>query len=58
MIRALSQVFAPAPLPRELRLELATSSNVLMSAMGNSCRCCDATADRCRTSRVDRGSEL
>jgi CDGSH-type Zn-finger protein/uncharacterized Fe-S cluster protein YjdI len=34
MIRALSQVFAPAPLPRALRLELATSSNALMSALG------------------------
>ena len=34
MIRTLSQVFAPAPLPRDLRVALATSSNVLMSAMG------------------------
>jgi len=33
MIRALSQVFAPAPLPRDLRLALATSTTVLMSAM-------------------------
>lgn len=34
MIRALSQVFAPAPLPRELRLSLASGTTVLMSAMG------------------------
>ena len=34
MIRALSQVFAPAPLPRDLRMALATSATVLMSAMG------------------------
>lgn len=34
MIRALSQVFAPAPLPRDLRVALAASSTVLMSAMG------------------------
>jgi CDGSH-type Zn-finger protein/uncharacterized Fe-S cluster protein YjdI len=34
MIRALSQVFAPAPLPRDLRVALATSATVLMSAMG------------------------
>jgi CDGSH-type Zn-finger protein/uncharacterized Fe-S cluster protein YjdI len=34
MIRTLSQVFAPAPLPRDLRVALATSANVLMSAMG------------------------
>jgi CDGSH-type Zn-finger protein/uncharacterized Fe-S cluster protein YjdI len=34
MIRALSQVFAPAPLPRELRLGLATSTTFLMSIMG------------------------
>jgi CDGSH-type Zn-finger protein/uncharacterized Fe-S cluster protein YjdI len=33
MIRALSQVFAPAPLPRELRLALATSTTMLMSVM-------------------------
>ena len=34
MIRALSQVFSPAPLPRELRVALATSTTTLMSAMG------------------------
>ena len=34
MIRTLSQVFAPAPLPRDLRVALATSATVLMSAMG------------------------
>jgi len=34
MIRALSQVFAPAPLPRDLRIALATSTNVLMSLVG------------------------
>jgi CDGSH-type Zn-finger protein/uncharacterized Fe-S cluster protein YjdI len=34
MIRTLSQVFAPAPLPRDLRVALATSSNALMSTMG------------------------
>jgi CDGSH-type Zn-finger protein/uncharacterized Fe-S cluster protein YjdI len=34
MIRTLSQVFAPSPLPRDLRAALATSTNVLMSAMG------------------------
>jgi CDGSH-type Zn-finger protein/uncharacterized Fe-S cluster protein YjdI len=34
MIRALSQVFSPAPLPRELRVALATSTTALMSAMG------------------------
>ena len=34
MIRALSQVFAPAPLPRDLRLALANSTTALMSAMG------------------------
>ncbi len=34
MIRTLSQVFAPAPLPRDLRVALATATNVLMSAMG------------------------
>ena len=34
MIRTLSQVFAPAPLPRDLRVALATSTNVLMSTMG------------------------
>jgi len=33
MIRALSQVFAPAPLPRELRAPLATTTTALMSAM-------------------------
>jgi CDGSH-type Zn-finger protein/uncharacterized Fe-S cluster protein YjdI len=33
MIRALSQVFAPAPLPRDLRVELAASTTVLMSTM-------------------------
>ena len=33
MIRALSQVSAPAPLPRDLRLALATSTTALMSAM-------------------------
>jgi CDGSH-type Zn-finger protein/uncharacterized Fe-S cluster protein YjdI len=34
MIRTLSQVLAPAPLPRELRIELAEASQVLMRAMG------------------------
>jgi len=34
MIRALSQVFAPAPLPRDLRIALATSTTALMSIMG------------------------
>jgi CDGSH-type Zn-finger protein/uncharacterized Fe-S cluster protein YjdI len=34
MIRALSQVFAPAPLPRELRTALAASTSVLMAALG------------------------
>ncbi len=34
MIRALSQVFAPAPLPRDLRIALASSTTVLMSALG------------------------
>ena len=34
MIRALSQVFAPAPLPRDLRIALATSTTALMSVMG------------------------
>jgi CDGSH-type Zn-finger protein/uncharacterized Fe-S cluster protein YjdI len=34
MIRSLSQVFSPAPLPRDLRVALATSATVLMSAMG------------------------
>jgi len=34
MIRALSQVFAPAPLPRDLRATLATSTTALMSVMG------------------------
>jgi CDGSH-type Zn-finger protein/uncharacterized Fe-S cluster protein YjdI len=34
MIRVLSQVFAPAPLPQELRVALATSSSMLMSVMG------------------------
>jgi CDGSH-type Zn-finger protein/uncharacterized Fe-S cluster protein YjdI len=34
MIRALSQVFAPAPLPRELRMELANSTTALMAIMG------------------------
>jgi CDGSH-type Zn-finger protein/uncharacterized Fe-S cluster protein YjdI len=34
MIRALSQVFAPAPLPRELRMELANSTTALMATMG------------------------
>jgi CDGSH-type Zn-finger protein/uncharacterized Fe-S cluster protein YjdI len=34
MIRALSQVFAPAPLPRELRSALATTTTALMAAMG------------------------
>jgi len=33
MIRALSQVFAPAPLPRELRASLATSASTMMSLM-------------------------
>jgi hypothetical protein len=33
MVRALSQVFAPAPLPGELRSALATTTTVLMSAM-------------------------
>ncbi len=32
-IRTLSQVFAPAPLPQELRAALATSTTVLMSVM-------------------------
>jgi len=32
MVRALSQVFAPAPLPRELRAALATTTTALMSA--------------------------
>jgi CDGSH-type Zn-finger protein/uncharacterized Fe-S cluster protein YjdI len=34
MVRALAQVFAPAPLPRELRAALAATATVLMSAMG------------------------
>ncbi len=34
MIRTLSQVFAPAPLPRDLRIELAASTTALMSVMG------------------------
>ncbi|HET9024804.1 MAG TPA: ferritin-like domain-containing protein [Burkholderiaceae bacterium] len=34
MVRALSQVFAPAPLPGELRGALATTTTTLMSAMG------------------------
>jgi CDGSH-type Zn-finger protein/uncharacterized Fe-S cluster protein YjdI len=34
MIRALSQVFSPAPLPRDLRLALADSTTALMSAVG------------------------
>ena len=34
MIRTLSQVFAPAPLPGELRRSLATSTTMLMSVMG------------------------
>ena len=33
MIRTLSQVFAPAPLPRDLRIQMATSTTALMSAM-------------------------
>jgi CDGSH-type Zn-finger protein/uncharacterized Fe-S cluster protein YjdI len=33
-IRALTQVFSPAPLPRDLRVALAASTTVLMSAMG------------------------
>lgn len=33
-IRTLSQVFAPAPLPRDLRVALAASTTVLMAAMG------------------------
>jgi len=33
MVRALSQVFAPAPLPGELRSALATTTTTLMSAM-------------------------
>jgi len=33
MIRSLSQVFAPAPLPRDLRVALAASTTVLMSTM-------------------------
>lgn len=33
MIRTLSQVFAPAPLPRELRADLAASTTLLMSAL-------------------------
>jgi CDGSH-type Zn-finger protein/uncharacterized Fe-S cluster protein YjdI len=34
MIRTLSQVFAPAPLPRDLRIELAASTTALMSVLG------------------------
>jgi CDGSH-type Zn-finger protein/uncharacterized Fe-S cluster protein YjdI len=34
MIRTLSQVFAPAPLPPDLRAALATSTTTLMSVMG------------------------
>ena len=34
MIRALSQVFAPAPLPQELRVALAGSTSTLMAVMG------------------------
>ena len=34
MIRTLSQVFSPAPLPRDLRLALADASTTLMVAMG------------------------
>jgi len=34
MIRALSQVLAPAPLPRDLRLELAQVTTALMYALG------------------------
>ena len=34
MIRVLSQVLAPAPLPRDLRLELAAAATALMSVMG------------------------
>jgi CDGSH-type Zn-finger protein/uncharacterized Fe-S cluster protein YjdI len=34
MIRALSQVFAPAPLPRDLRIALADAATALMSTMG------------------------
>ena len=34
MIRALSQVFAPAPLPRDLRVALAEVATALMAAMG------------------------
>ena len=34
MIRALSQVFAPAPLPQDLRAALGASTTVLMSIMG------------------------
>ncbi|MBK9675840.1 MAG: CDGSH iron-sulfur domain-containing protein [Betaproteobacteria bacterium] len=34
MIRALSQVLAPAPLPADLRRELAEATTTLMSAMG------------------------
>jgi CDGSH-type Zn-finger protein/uncharacterized Fe-S cluster protein YjdI len=34
MIRALSQVFAPAPLPRDLRVALAAATTELMVAMG------------------------
>jgi CDGSH-type Zn-finger protein/uncharacterized Fe-S cluster protein YjdI len=33
-IRALSQVFAPSPLPRELRLALSASTTTLMAALG------------------------
>jgi CDGSH-type Zn-finger protein/uncharacterized Fe-S cluster protein YjdI len=33
MVRALSQVFAPAPLPAELRTALATTTTTLMAAM-------------------------
>ena len=34
MVRTLAQVFAPAPLPRDLRAALAASTTVLMSTMG------------------------
>jgi len=33
-IRALSQVFAPSPLPRELRLALSASTTTMMAALG------------------------
>ena len=52
MIRTLSQVFSPAPLPRDLRLALADASTTLMVAMG---RVADA-ATRLPASRNCPGS--